>query len=93
MVETGTVTKPAGATWPIGFRYRGTDLDSLLITGVVVTSLPVGLTVDAGHIDADGEGVWAWVSGGVAGTDYFILFVWTRSDGMITPDLMRVCVR
>jgi hypothetical protein len=93
MLEVGAITKAAGARWPIGFRYHGEDLNSLLITGVVVTALPVGLTVDAGHIDADGQGVWAWAEGGVAGTDYFVLFVWTRSDGMITPDLMRVCVR
>ena len=93
MVETAPVTKPAGANWPVGMRFRGEDLNSLLITGVVVTSLPVGLTVDAGHVDTDGMGVWAWMAGGVAGTDYFVLFVWTRSDGMITPDIMRVCVR
>jgi len=44
-------------------------------------------------VDTDGMGAWAWMTGGVAGTDYFVLFVWTRSDGMITPDIMRVCVR
>jgi len=93
MVETAMVTKPGGARWPVGMRFRGEDLNSLLITGVVVTSLPVGLTVDAGHVDADGMGVWAWVQGGTVGTDYFVLFVWTRSDGMITPDILRVCVR
>ena len=93
MAETGLVKKPAGATWPIGFRFHGEDLNSLLITGLAVTSLPVGLTVDAGHIDADGQSVWAMVSGGTVGTDYFVVFVWTRSDGMITPDIMRVAVR
>lgn len=93
MVETGMVQKAAGATWPVGFHFRGDDLNSLLITGLAVTSLPVGMTVDAGHIDADGKGVWAWVTGGTAGTDYFVVFVWTRSDGMITPDIMRVAVR
>ncbi|HUT61293.1 MAG TPA: hypothetical protein VNA25_25880 [Phycisphaerae bacterium] len=93
MVETGKVQKAVGATWPVGFRYRGDDLNSLLITGVAVTSLPAGLTVDAGHIDADGKGVWALVSGGVVDTDYFVAFAWTRSDGMITPDIMRVAVR
>ena len=93
MTETGTVNKPSGATWPIGFRFRGEDLNSLLITGVAVTSLPVGLTVDAGHIDADGQGVWAWISGGTVGMDYFVVFAWTRSDGMSTPDIMRVAVR
>lgn len=93
MLETGSIQKADGARWPVGFRYRGEDLNSLLITSVVVTSLPAGLTVDAGHVDADGMGVWAWVQGGTVGTDYFVLFVWTRSDGMITPDVMRVCVR
>ena len=93
MLETCTEIKPVSANWPMGMRFHGEDLNGLVITGVVVSSSPAGLTVDAGHVDADGTGVWAQVSSGVAGVDYFILFVWTRSDGMITPDIMRVCVR
>lgn len=93
MIETGRVQKPDGASWPIGFRFHGADLDDLMVMSVVVTSLPAGLTVDGGHVDADGQGVWAMVSGGTLGEDYFVLFVWTRSDGMITPDVMRVAVR
>jgi hypothetical protein len=93
MQDTGLIPKPAGARWPVGFRFRGEDLNGLLITSVVAASLPAGMTCDGGHVDADGQGVWAWAEGGVAGTDYFVLFVWTRSDGMITPDIMRVCVR
>jgi hypothetical protein len=93
MLETARLTKPATARWPMGFRFHGEDLEGLAVTNVVATVLPSGLTVDAGHVNADSDGVWAWVESGVAGTDYFILFLWTRSDGMVTPDIMRVCVR
>jgi hypothetical protein len=93
MIEVASVQKASGSRWPVGLRYRGEDLQGLLITGVVVTSAPAGLTIDGGHVDADGQGVWVMAEGGTEGTDYFVLFVWTRSDGMITFDVMRVCVR
>ena len=93
MLETAKTTKPAGARWPVGMRFHGEDLEGLAVSSVTAAGAPAGMTVDAGHVNDDADGVWAWAEGGVAGTDYYILFVWTRSDGMITPDILRVCVR
>jgi hypothetical protein len=62
------------------------------VASVVATVLPVGLTIDGGNVNAEGDGVYVIASGGEVGTEYFILFVWTRSDGMITPDILRVRV-
>jgi hypothetical protein len=93
MLDTGIQILPVGARQPIGFRYHGEDLNGLPITAVTKAALPTDLVVEDPVINADADGFYSWMSGGVAGTDYFVLFVWTRSDGAVTPDLMRVCVR
>ncbi len=93
MVETGTIIKRAGDEWAVGFRFHGEDLDGLPITGVVASVVPSGLVVAVPIVNATADGFYAWVSGGVVGIDYVITFTWTRSDGMVTDDAMRVCVR
>jgi len=93
MLETGTQIKSAAAEWPIGFRFHGEDLEGLAIVGVVVSAIPSGLVISDPIINAEADGFYSWVSGGTAGEDYLVTFVWTRSDGMVTDDIMRVCVR
>ena len=77
------IEKHAAGKDCVGFRFHGDDLPAgTTIVSAICSVAPTGLTIETtAHVNTDADGIHISIEGGTAGTDYFITFVATRSDG------------
>ena len=86
------VKKRVGEKFQIGFRYTSDRMDlGETVSTCVISQSPSGLTEVGSPIISDNL-VTQIVSGGVAGTEYYVTFTTTLSDGSIYKDDIVVMV-
>lgn len=80
------VAKKVAEEFQLEFRYTSDRLDAgQTISSCVVTSSPAGITLN-GAATIDGNTVKQFVSGGTAGSEYYLTFTTTLSDGSVYLD-------
>lgn len=84
-MATATISKKAGESLVLGFRYHSPAIDDgETIIGVSVTAQTAGITKGTPQID--GNEVYCLVSGGSAGTDYTLRYTVSTDQGQILID-------
>lgn len=80
------VSKKAAEKFQLEFRYTSDRLDAgQTISSCVVTSSPSGISLD-GAASISGNTVNQFVSGGTEGSEYYLTFTTTLSDGSVYLD-------
>ncbi len=88
-----TTRKRVGETFPVGILYAAPDIPTGGHIDGVSVSVTAGITLGTNGVNGDATEVYAWVSGGVNGSDYTVTFTTTMSDARVLIDDYLVRVR
>jgi hypothetical protein len=83
-MASAVITKKAGETLNLGFRYHSPALAAGEVVTSCVIAAPAGIT--AGTVDVTTPEVYAPISGGTAGTDYTLRYTVTTDQGQVFID-------